>query len=156
MLGARRPFLEMRVKLLALTVLIIGNLLAHQAYAEDVSTQPLTRAGCESVGMAWDEGANVCAADSKDVSRQPLTRLDCGSAGMTWNDKANVCGEEAAKGVEAASNGTSPTASDVLVNIGKATQGMPSLSTEFNAMTGRFRRARQATRRHRAPIPQGR
>ena len=59
MLGARLPFLEIRVKLLALTVLIIGNLLAHQAYAEDVSTQPLTRADCESVGMAWDEGANV-------------------------------------------------------------------------------------------------
>ena len=112
------------MKLLALTVLNIGNLLAHQACAEDVSTQPLTRAGCESVGMAWDEGANVCAANSKDVSRQPLTRLDCGSAGMTWNDKANVCGEEAAKGVEAASNGTSPTASDVLVNIDKATQRM--------------------------------
>ena len=53
------------MKLLALTVLIIGNLLAHQAYAEDVSTQPLTRADCESAGMAWDEGANVCAANSK-------------------------------------------------------------------------------------------
>ena len=111
------------MKLLALTVLIIGNLLAHQAYAEDVSTQPLTRADCESAGMAWDEGANVCAANSKNVSGQPLTRLDCGNARMTWNDNANVCGEEAAMD-EAASNRTGPATSDILVNIDKATQRM--------------------------------
>ena len=122
--GAVLPsFVEMRVKLLALTVLIVGNLLAHQAYAEDISTQPLTRADCEGAGMAWDEGANVCAGNSKDISGQPLTRLDCGNADMTWNDNANVCGEEEAID-EAASNRTGPATSDILVNIDKATQRM--------------------------------
>ena len=39
--------------------------------------------------MTWNDGANVCVADSLS---QALTRLDCDRAGMTWNDGANVCG----------------------------------------------------------------
>jgi lipoprotein-anchoring transpeptidase ErfK/SrfK len=113
----------MRVKLLALTVLIVGNLVAHQAYAEDVSTQPLTRAGCESGGIAWDETANVCIGNA-GVSGQPLSRLDCDNAGMTWNDNANVCADQAGLAVEAASTAKTPDASDVLVNIDKSTQRM--------------------------------
>ena len=81
------------MRLAALTVLIIGNLLATQVHAEDVSTQPLTRVDCDRAEMAWDENANVCIANSGNVSRQPLTRLSCESAGMAWNDTANVCGE---------------------------------------------------------------
>jgi lipoprotein-anchoring transpeptidase ErfK/SrfK len=94
------------VKLLALTFLIIGNLVANQAFAEDISAQPLTRVDCDKAALAWDENANVCIAKSgeaesqfaleaaakADVSGQPLTRLDCDKAGMSWNDNANVCG----------------------------------------------------------------
>ena len=83
------------MRLAALTLLIIGNLLAIQVYAQDVSPQPLTRVDCGKAQMAWDENANVCIADSGNVSRQPLTRLDCENAGMAWNDTANVCGEAA-------------------------------------------------------------
>jgi lipoprotein-anchoring transpeptidase ErfK/SrfK len=94
------------VKLLALTFLIIGNLVANQAYADDISTQPLTGVDCDKAAMAGDVNANVCVANSKeakspfaletaakaDVSGQPLTRLDCDKAGMSWNDNSNVCG----------------------------------------------------------------
>jgi hypothetical protein len=80
------------VKFLALTFLIIGNLIATQVYADDVSPQPLTRVDCDKAAMAWDENANVCIANSGEVSSQPLTRLDCDKAGMAWNDNANVCG----------------------------------------------------------------
>src|SRR6266508_2626233 len=94
------------VRFLVLTFLIIGNLLANQAYADDVSPQPLTRVDCDKAGMAWDVNANVCIANSReakseialetaakaDVSGQPLTRLNCDRAGMSWNDNANVCG----------------------------------------------------------------
>ena len=62
------------MKLAALAVLLIGNLLASLAHAEDVSTQPLTRVDCDKAGMPWDEQANVCIANSGNVSRQPLTR----------------------------------------------------------------------------------
>jgi hypothetical protein len=82
------------VKLLALTFLIIGNLVANQAYADDVSSQPLARVDCEKAEMAWDENANVCIANSEEVSSQPLTRSDCDRAGMSWNDNAHVCGSE--------------------------------------------------------------
>ncbi len=96
------------VRLLALTFLIIGNLVANQAYADDVSPQPLTRVDCDKAAMAWDGNANVCVANLReaqseialgtvakaDVSGQPLTRLDCDRTGMSWNDNANVCGSE--------------------------------------------------------------
>lgn len=81
------------MRLAALTVLIIGNLLANQVHAEDVTTQPLTRVDCDKAEVTWDENANVCIANSGNVSRQPLTRLDCENVGMAWNDTANVCGE---------------------------------------------------------------
>ena len=60
------------MRLAALAVLLIDNLLANQAQAEDVSTQPLTRVDCDKAEMAWDEQANVCSGS------QPLTRDDCG------------------------------------------------------------------------------
>ena len=82
------------MRLVALAVLLIGNLLANQAQAEDVSTQPLTRVDCDKAEMAWDEQANVCRVS------QPLTRDDCGKAGMAWNDNANVC-EAAPQAAEA-------------------------------------------------------
>jgi lipoprotein-anchoring transpeptidase ErfK/SrfK len=82
------------VKLAALTIVIIGNLLANQVHAEDVSPQPLTRLDCDKADMAWDENANVCSANSRDVTRQPLTRHECEHAGMAWNDNAHVCGEK--------------------------------------------------------------
>jgi lipoprotein-anchoring transpeptidase ErfK/SrfK len=74
-----------------LTILIIGNLLVTQGYAEDVSVQPLTRLDCDKAEMAWDENANVCSANPAEAGRQPLTRLDCEKAGIPWNDNANVC-----------------------------------------------------------------
>jgi hypothetical protein len=80
------------VRIAALSLLIIGGLLTTQGHAEDISTEPLTRADCDRGEMAWNERANVCIADSTDVFRQPLSRLDCDKAGMTWNDGANVCG----------------------------------------------------------------
>jgi hypothetical protein len=80
------------VKLLALTFLIIGSLVANPAYADDVSPQPLARVDCDKAAMTWDANANPCVANSGDVTGQPLTRLDCDKAGMMWNDNANVCG----------------------------------------------------------------
>jgi lipoprotein-anchoring transpeptidase ErfK/SrfK len=80
------------VRLAALSLLIIGSLLATQGHAQDISTQPLTRADCDRGEMAWNESANVCIADSTGIFRQPLSRLDCDRAGMTWNDGVNVCG----------------------------------------------------------------
>ena len=47
------------MKLAALTIVIIGNLLANQVHAEGVSPQPLTRLDCDKADMAWDENANV-------------------------------------------------------------------------------------------------
>jgi hypothetical protein len=114
------------VRLAALTILIIGNLLVTQGYAEDASIQPLTRLDCAKAEMAWDENANVCSANPADVSRQPLTRLDCETAGMTWNDNANVCGaaSQAAKALPSLAKETDPIASTVLINVDKATQTM--------------------------------
>ena len=87
----------------ALAFLLIGNLIAGQAYAEDVTAQPLTRTDCDEAGMSWDDNANVCGLASADlkpkrnaaeVLSQPLTRSECDKAGMTWNDNANVCGKK--------------------------------------------------------------
>src|SRR5215471_14706339 len=80
-----------KVRIAALSLLVIGSLLATQGHTENISTQPLTRADCYSGEMAWNDSANVCITGSTDVFRQPLTRLDCDKAGMTWNDSANVC-----------------------------------------------------------------
>ena len=80
-----------KVRIAALSLLVVGSLLATQGHTENISTQPLTRADCYSGEMAWNDSANVCITGSTDVFRQPLTRLDCDKAGMTWNDSANVC-----------------------------------------------------------------
>jgi len=107
------------MRLLALLFLIIGSLGAQCAFAEDAPVQPLTRAGCDSAGMDWDETSNVCVVTSDQVSGQPLTRSDCEKASMTWNDDANVCGSESL-----AAEGTSPAASALVITIDKATQQM--------------------------------
>ena len=52
------------MKCLTLSFLIIGCLAAHQAYAQDISPQPLTRADCDKARMAWDANANVCVVAS--------------------------------------------------------------------------------------------
>jgi lipoprotein-anchoring transpeptidase ErfK/SrfK len=136
------------MRLVALSVLLIGNLFAHQVLAEDVIPQPLTRGDCGKAGMAWDENANVCGAASRaaepvpeaegaqtvtDTVAQPLTRADCDKAGMAWDDNANVCGASlSAAAVPAtpettshsASEETGPITSTVLINIDKASQKM--------------------------------
>src|SRR5262245_52631550 len=136
------------MKLVALSVLLIGNLLANQVLAQDVIPQPLTRLDCDKAGMAWNDNANVCGAASPtaepvpeaeedaqtvDTAAQPLTRADCDKAGMTWDDNANVCGAAslAAERVPESPETTSPSASEetlvtptVLINIDKARQKM--------------------------------
>ena len=59
------------MRLVALTVLLIGNLFAHQVLAEDVIPQPLTRVDCDKAGMAWDDNANVCGAASRAAEPVP-------------------------------------------------------------------------------------
>ena len=107
------------MRLSALAVLLIGNLLANQAQAGDFSTQPLTRVDCDKAEMAWDEQANVCSFS------QPLTRDDCDKAGTAGNDSANVCGEKAeVSATQAALEETNPNGSTVLINIDKASHKM--------------------------------
>jgi lipoprotein-anchoring transpeptidase ErfK/SrfK len=137
------------MRLVALSVLLIGNLFAHQVLAEDVIPQPLTRGDCGKAGMAWDENANVCGAASRaaepvpeaegaqtvtDTVAQPLTRADCDKAGMAWDDNANVCGAASLSAAavpetpettsQSASEETGPITSTVLINIDKASQKM--------------------------------
>ena len=113
------------MKLAALIVLIVGNLVVSQAFADDLAPQPLTRADCDKAAMAWDNNANVCVAGSEAALGQPLTRSDCGKAGMAWNDTANVCGEKTeGAATQAASTTTNPVASTILITIDKATQKM--------------------------------
>ena len=76
------------MKRLAFAFLIIGNLLATEAFAEDVASQPLTRAACDKAAMAWDDTANVCVGA---VANRPLARSDCDKAGMSWDDNAHLC-----------------------------------------------------------------
>src|SRR5262245_40085070 len=120
------------MRLLALSVLLIGNLLANQVLAEDAIPQPLTRVDCDKAGMAWHDNANVCGAAAlaqTDTVAQPLTRADCDNAGMAWDDNANVCGAASLTAVAVpetlettslrASEETGPTTSTVLINIDK-------------------------------------
>ena len=79
------------MKRLAAVIGIVANLVPLYALAEDVSSQPLTRADCGRAGMGWDENANVCTASLIEDSRQPLTRVECAAAHSTWNENANVC-----------------------------------------------------------------
>jgi lipoprotein-anchoring transpeptidase ErfK/SrfK len=128
----------------ALSVLLISSLFAHQVLAEDVIPQPLTRADCGKAGMAWDDNANVCGAPSLasepqsaqpvKTGAQPLTRADCDAAGMAWDDNANVCGAASLSAAvvpetpettsQSATEETGPITSTVLINIDKASQKM--------------------------------
>jgi lipoprotein-anchoring transpeptidase ErfK/SrfK len=111
----------------------------------DTFSQPLTRLDCDSAGMTWNDGANVCGAASQaaeaipeaevahpmppsamaDTFSRPLTRHDCDSAGMTWNDAANVCGEKSElSATQTASKETNAVASTILINIDKTKQQM--------------------------------
>ncbi len=76
------------MKRLAFAFLIISNLLATEAFAEDVASQPLTRDACDKAAMAWDDTANVCVGA---VTNRPLARSDCDKAGMSWDDNAHLC-----------------------------------------------------------------
>ena len=108
---------------IALAFLVIGNLIAGQAYAEDVAAQPLTRSDCYKAGMSWDNNANVCGqthAAVKSVPKpeslsQPLTRSECHNVGMTWNDNTNVCGKKSE--AQLAPKATNPAAPSILINI---------------------------------------
>jgi lipoprotein-anchoring transpeptidase ErfK/SrfK len=118
------------VRLVALTFLIIGNVVATQAFAGDASPQPLTRFDCEAaIGWSWNENANICESSSQEAEAkpesQPLTRKECDLAGMKWNDTANVCREKTGgSATQAASKTTNPVASTVLINIDKTRQNM--------------------------------
>ena len=120
----------------ALAFLVIGNLLAGQAHAEDVAAQPLTRSDCDKAAMSWDDNANVCVqarggvksmpkSEAAEILSQPLTRSECHNAGMTWNDNANVCGKKSE--AQLAPKATNPAASSILINIDKANQRMTVL-----------------------------
>jgi lipoprotein-anchoring transpeptidase ErfK/SrfK len=113
-----------KVKRLALVITTIANLLTQSAFAEDISTQPLTRADCVRGGLQWDENANVCSASLTEVSRQPLNRNDCTSAGSTWNESANVCRWAPSLTAEADSELALPAAASIIVNIDKSKQRM--------------------------------
>jgi len=121
------------VRRVALAFLVIGNLIAGQAHAEDIATQPLTRSECDKAAMSWDDNANVCGpahAAVKSMPKpqaaeslsQPLTRSDCQKAGMRWNDNANVCGKKSE--AQVAPNATNPAAPTIVINIDKAKQRM--------------------------------
>jgi lipoprotein-anchoring transpeptidase ErfK/SrfK len=118
------------VRLVALTFLIIGNVVATQAFAGDASPQPLTRFDCEAaIGWSWNENANICESSSQEAEAkpesQPLTRKECDLAGMKWNDTGNVCREKTGgSATQAASKTTNPVASTVLINIDKTRQNM--------------------------------
>src|SRR5690349_10638441 len=87
------------MRLLALSVLLLGNLFAHQVLAEDVLPQPLTRADCGKSGMGWDDNANVCGAMS----------LSAGAVPETSSSQREITG---------------PITSTLLINIDKANQTM--------------------------------
>jgi hypothetical protein len=110
------------VKRVALAFLIIGNLVATEAFSE---SQPLTRADCEATsGWTWNETANVCEVDTKAIATavkpRPLTKADCDAAGMFWNDNVLAC-EEESKESQAAAQPVNP-ASTVLIDIDKSKQ----------------------------------
>jgi hypothetical protein len=88
--------------------LVIGNLIAGQAHAEDITAQPLTRSDCDKAAMSWDDSAKVC-----------------GPRGMAWNDNANVCGKKSEAPV--APKATNPAAPTVVINIDKNKQRMTVL-----------------------------
>ena len=51
--------------------LIVGTVLATQAFGEDTMPQPLTRADCEAASdRFWSETANVCESGAKGALQQ--------------------------------------------------------------------------------------
>ena len=123
------------MKLHALALLAVGNLIATPSFAGDVS-QPLTRAACETAGTTWEENANVCSekeagsetSPATTILGQPLRRADCNKAGMTWKENANVCssdsgGAKVAVTPDTKSEGRKP-GSNVLISIDKTSQKM--------------------------------
>jgi lipoprotein-anchoring transpeptidase ErfK/SrfK len=116
------------MRLLALGCLLVGNLMATEVFAEDVTFQPLTRADCTKAGMIWNDSANVCDAHSTSEeisSAQPLTREACNRAGLQWSDTANVCDTPSAgTAPQTAALTTSPVGSALLVAIDKSSQEM--------------------------------
>ena len=79
------------MKQLAAVLALMAIFLPQHAFAENTSTQPLTRADCVRAGIEWDENTNVCTGSLIEESSQPLTRGDCAAAHSTWNENANVC-----------------------------------------------------------------
>jgi hypothetical protein len=147
------------VKNSALILVMLGILIARQAYAEPVSSQPLTRADCNKLGLLWNDTANVCGFSSEELrtasslevserSGQPLTRSDCDKAGMKWNDNANVCGEK----TQVLTKTGTPVPSSILIDIDKTKQEMTVFLDGVDDTTGRSRLVRQVTRRHQAPL----
>jgi lipoprotein-anchoring transpeptidase ErfK/SrfK len=129
----RQPSRGQDVKFSALIFAIIGIAVASQAYADPVSTQPLTRIDCETAGLQWNDNANVCGSASElakttpkpeaaERSGQPLTRSECDKPGMAWNEKANVCGEQSQ--TQAAAKTANPVPASIVINIDKTKQRM--------------------------------
>jgi len=113
------------VKPLIALFLIIGSVLATQAFGEDTVPQPLTRADCETApGWSWSETANICEGGAKDVAAlkpQPLTRSDCEQAGMSWNDTALVCDDASARKATADIN-ANPVGSSIRITVIRGSQ----------------------------------
>jgi lipoprotein-anchoring transpeptidase ErfK/SrfK len=129
----RQPSRGQDVKFSALIFAIIGIAVASQAFADPVSTQPLTRIDCETAGLQWNDNANVCGSASElakttpkpeaaESSGQPLTRSECDKPGMAWNEKANVCGEQSQ--TQAAAKTANPVPASIVINIDKTKQMM--------------------------------
>jgi hypothetical protein len=116
------------VRPVTILFLMMGNVVATQAFADDNSPQPLTRADCTkaAIGWSWNDNANVCESSSQKADgvpkSQPLTRNECNVAGVWWNDRANVCGEKLEAATQADSKTTNPVASTIVINIDKTKQ----------------------------------
>ena len=97
------------MKAILSAAVITAALVSWQPNAHATEGQPLTRADCDKVGLAWDDNGNVCGTQSEGpraqlfsepapditgavTSGQPLTRVDCDKAGLAWDDHGNVCG----------------------------------------------------------------
>jgi lipoprotein-anchoring transpeptidase ErfK/SrfK len=125
------------VKRLAPLLVIIFTLAGTQAFAEQLVSQPLTRADCEKSNLTWNDNANVCDVSVREAEAtrepdatavstgQPLTRKGCELADMHWNDFAHVCEEVLeGQGTQAEAEAVTPTASTILVTIDKGAQKM--------------------------------
>ncbi len=61
------------VKRLALLLVIICGLAGTPAFAEQIVSQPLTRADCEKSNLTWNDNANVCDVSVREAeaTREP-------------------------------------------------------------------------------------